>query len=403
MKRPVVTLLIAAMLVVAVRSGPVWADGEVTAKAFDPDKRIVVNNGIYVGRGSFQKAPKGIGTVNPNATIATSSGSAYKLKMAIDSAKADAKSPDLIRLDFTGKGVFKDSPVVPMKKQTRSGGFSGRFGPVTLVVEVDGRKIPVTVRGQYQRWGKNQRYLNLRMSTCLVAKVKFGDKLLDVSIADGNSNLICSDRVTAIKQGKGFRAGSGDGVYIGKAKAHYGQPIQVDGVWYDVTLTPDAKRIVASKSTAETTTLTVLGMARSWHGDFVGKKYILRLNGTDAPMDVPADEYAITSFNGSLPLTGESRTYGHISLASRDSRSGMAKKITLLPGKTFELKVGQPLNARIDATVQGRKVTMKYHITDVAGMGVDSLSGAFRGNPLAKVEVYDAAGKLFYSGTFEYS
>lgn len=94
----------------------------------------------------FAKASEGMGTVNPKAVVATFQGTT--IKAAIDSAKADAEHPDLLRLDFTGSGKFDNESVVPLTitlNQLKT--LNATVGPKTLQVKLGNRTVPVTISG----------------------------------------------------------------------------------------------------------------------------------------------------------------------------------------------------------------------------------------------------------------
>lgn len=102
--------------------------------------------------------------------------------MAIDSDSADVKQPDLVRIDFSGQGKFdKDdkNSVLPLKARE---GFAGstdvyvaEIGPKLLQMSREGKTIPVTVWGTYQKVSRS-RYIYLYVCAAIEGKCKFGEK-----------------------------------------------------------------------------------------------------------------------------------------------------------------------------------------------------------------------------------
>ena len=101
--------------VVLLAASAVCADvGDLTPIDCGPEHALLQQY-LYVLPQQFAKPAADSGTVSPRAVVATLSGGsqhagATTIKVAIDSTEPNAKVPNVLRLDFTGKGKFSSSP-----------------------------------------------------------------------------------------------------------------------------------------------------------------------------------------------------------------------------------------------------------------------------------------------------
>ena len=101
--------------------------GLAAGAAAGPVKRVGCDPSAAYGRTSFYARPQdfdkpaeGAGHVNAKALlISLSRPQCAPLKIVVDSDKPDAKAPNLLRFDFSGKGDFHHAPAVPLKVQNR--------------------------------------------------------------------------------------------------------------------------------------------------------------------------------------------------------------------------------------------------------------------------------------------
>ena len=130
---------------------------------------------MYVSRFTHGGADKAKGLVNEHSVVGQLRGAAGGVTVAIDSAKADATQPDLVRMDFSGKGNFKGAPTAPIKMRPARGSLTmGTIGPATITIKRNGRSIPVVVQGTYWKQTKS-RGLSLMMSAAVDLQVRFED------------------------------------------------------------------------------------------------------------------------------------------------------------------------------------------------------------------------------------
>ena len=361
---------------------------------------------LFGSRGSFTKPTEGDGTVNKHAMVATLKSGKLVIKVAIDTRSPDTKVPDVIRFDFTGEGKFDDKLVVPLKRLNQD---QASFGPATLDVQVDGRTIPVTVRGGYFKSG-TYRQMNVSFGTAVEGTCAFGEKTYAVRVIDGNNNLRLGDVTTQIKHNRklmGINAGdtlvvdTGDGSFAKPIKSFYGQPVLVDGKWYDVTISADVSKVSARQMEIEEAG-TIKITHKEWSATFIGEKYILMLKGDTAPIAVPPDRYVVTDYQemvGSEPGKSPARLMSGFG----GNYPGKGKVVEVKADQMTEIPIGSPLTASITAKQSGRTVRLSLVLTDASGANVDDLTGPKGGRPPApKVEIFDTEGKSVYKCTLEY-
>ncbi len=381
------------------------AGSELTAKAFDPNLARNPYAELKAFGLNFDVPAEGNGTVHKKAIIIRLRGR-IPLKAAIDSSKADTAAPDVLRLDFTGKGQFANTPTVPVKLTRYEKALIITFGPHDIVATIAGKNVPLTIRGEYTRFGNGDRTMTVMLGTSLVGKAKFGDVAREVTIVDYDGNMVCGDMIKPVLPASSPPMSQGDMVIVGKVRSNYGQPILVDGAWYNVKLTLDRKRLTVTKSDAKTAMVKVLSVgAKSCSVFLVGKKYIMRLSPESGkPMAVPADEYRIKRVEGVYLIGGKAGGQTTKLMAyGGDPATHAYPKINVPAGKTTELRVGLPLKVRIDASVSGRTVTMKYRTMDASGLKLHHLQGGVNLRPLLVAKIHDDSGNLVYTAKFEYS
>jgi len=343
----------------------------------------------------FTKPKKDDGTVSKKALIAKLSK--RNIKVAIDFQSPDSQEFDVVRFDFTGKGQFNDQLVVPLKKMGKASSPHRQLGPATFQIQRDGKSIHVTVRGHYYI-SSGHRYIVVFLGTALEGPCKFGDKTYKVRLVDGNNNLRCGDKSKFIQNrrvvvGDTLLIDLGDGNFKHVKKSLYGSPVLIDGVWYDVALSPDKSEITASPSTAKTAKLKI--NHDSWSIQLVGKNGILMFSGSTEPTEIPAGKYRVMQFTQSEKDKGGRMV--SLTVGQDNLRSGKAKTFNVEANQTFELAVGTPLTARVKIKPRGRSLKMNFELTDVSGMKVGPMH-----NNKPQVEVFDVKGELVHTGKFEY-
>ena len=394
---------IVGLCTVVVLTGVLYAAvGDLTPVAVEPGEALQIV-GLSGLPNSFTKPTPGDGTVSPRATVVvlkSASPPGISVKAAIDSQSPDAKAPDVVRLNFAGSGGFEGNPAIPLSGRKEGPVFSGKLKPTTIQVQRDGKVIPVTIDGHYTKQ-PGYRYLVLRAGTALAGKCRFGEKVYDVRVVDGNANLTCGDKTTPrAAMGSNRSPGRGDTLVVDYggsiSRSFYGHPALVDGLWYDVKLSEDGAKISATPADIKTATLKIPN--DNWSLRLAGKKHVLTVSGSDKPVTIPADTYTMVQF-----AQDAKDDDGKESWLVFDARWVSKKRIfKASPGQTVELAVGTPLTAKVECKVHGRAVSMNLKIVDASGEEGDYLVKSESGRPDPKMEVFDAEGKKVYSGNFEY-
>jgi hypothetical protein len=371
-----------------------------------PDDAIGAR-GIGASPTDFDKPGDGAGTVNKNAVVASFSSSNTPLKVAIDSAKADAKGPDLLRLDFSGAGKFDNECVVPF--EIRSSGdksLNAEIGPKTVQAKVDGKTIPVTVKGTYFK-SEAARYLNLTVTAGAEASCKFGEKTYKVRLIDGTGNLKFTDAARPLlgnghpisyQPGDTVLVDSGDGTFAkGVWKGFYGQPVVVDGKAYQLTVSTDGTKVSAEPLTVELGKIKV--DQGNWNAILAGKKNVLYVAGGKDPVAVPADEYAVLQYQ----VTQEGADKATLSGRGAQDKSSYYTPVPVAAGKVTDLAIGAPLKAVVEGLKSGDSIALSLVLTDAGGGRITSLATSAGGQPdPPKVTIVDASGATVHKATLEY-
>jgi hypothetical protein len=360
----------------------------------------------------FFKQPEPKGTLSRHAVVAMIRDQAVTLAVAIDSAKADAKAPDLLRLDLSGKAEFAGAPVAPLKVvRSQDGEVDATIGPATIEAKRDGKSFPILVRGNYHK-SPSYRWINLELGTGAEGRLAFGAKTYAVRVVDGNGDLALGAKAKALRAGPGVAGiepcdtlaiDTGDGSFGPNVlKAYYGQPVLVDGAWYDVELSADGTKLTAKPATLETAKLKI-GHER-WSAKLAGERYVLNLEGSAEPITIPADRYTVIEFQQTIPgdkTEGKDAWKGRLTSGRRNLWEGKGKTFEAAAGKTLDLAIGAPLTASISTNIRAKAVRMDFNLVDAGGLRAE-LFLPETGPPLPEVEVFDAGGKPVYSGKFQF-
>jgi hypothetical protein len=384
-----------------------WA-GELTPVACEADLALGLRP-LYIQNNAFKPPLADSGLVSSLARIVSASGTGWSFQLAIDSSTADAKAPDVVRLDFTGRGQFAGAPTAALKPMPSSEGlFRATFGPVEVKAAVNGAQVPMMVSGQYINLNSGQyRQLQLTLGTAMQGKCRFGDRELAVRIVDGDNNLQPGNawqkrafgKNVAIVPGDTVAVDLGDGTFAKDVrKACYGSPVEVGGKWYEVAISQDGKQVSAKQ--VELASGKVHIDHPKWSCMLIGDKLILPLEGGPEPVAVPAGAYVMRSYEEfSAPNDKGQRARLTVGIPP----AGKSSEVTVEAGKTIELAIGSPLKGTVKAVKQAQQLVLSLALTDAAGRPISLVMG-YDGNtpPKPQITVKDAAGAQVYQNTLEY-
>ena len=340
---------------------------------------------FYVQPNQFAKPVNATGLTAPIARVATVPFRGGKLAIALDADSVQGTQFTCLRLDFTGAGNFTaEKTVVLLPAQ----GNYVQIKPTDISLALGNQVYPVHVTGYYMNQN-NQSIVYLMLGTEARATCAFGDKTHTVRIIDANGNWRFGDTnpVAAVPIRGNFTPG--DRVVIDNQAMNwswYGQPAQVDGQWYQITITPDESTMTVTPFTGPTGSISLQG--ERWTGLLIGSKCMVNIVGNGQPQTVPADTYHLLTFQ-EMP---DGRT-GKQPISFVDY-GGKGKVCTVAPNAVATLDLGAPFTARVETKSEGRNQTFSFKATNAAGLPMQL------GYKIPFV-VTDAAGNKVYENTFE--
>lgn len=371
-----------------------------------------------------QKPEPDAGSASPRAIvgIAAGAGSDLPVKVALDYSRAEAAQPDLLRLDFTYKGRFDAKSAVPMKATAaaRPYEYQSDFGPATVPFARDGRTFLVSVRGMYGRM-KSEDTTYHRIIFALAAAVEgkcaFGKKDLSVRFLDGTGDLRFDrpSRFASTQPRQRSRLGdivlidTGDGTFSNAqsvVKACYGQPVLVDGAWYDVAISPDGGSVAARPVEVKFGRVQVA--CDQWEAALDGDDRAILVGGSAKPVAVPAGSYKLRWFRQwSAPDAVGRRA--ELLAGMSEYIAGKGLPVNVDEGGTAKLDLGAPLKATVQATMgdaRSARLVMRAPKTEGGDLSVSVLSppgGWIYSKPdPPRLTVLDAAGKAIYTVSLAY-
>ena len=290
--------LLAVALVMALAASAYGAVGDLAPKACEP-KEVGGWPVWMAGNQDVKPAPAGCGTVHPAAKVIMMRGNGPPVLVALDAAKADDKFMNVLRIDADGTGKFTAEASIPFAWPAPDGTGAANLGPATLTLVRDGRKIPVNVSGSAASTSAGLASLYLTFSTCLEGQCAFGDKVRTVRFVDDTGNFRSLDAMkvtlkdgamSGMPQCDDIWLDGGEGGRFQKA-GMVGQPILVDGKWYDLSVSADETKVTAAPLQGPFGKIKM--DADQWQAVLIGPDRVLSLTGGKEPLDVPAGKYAV--------------------------------------------------------------------------------------------------------------
>ena len=342
--------------------------------------------------------PAAIGLVHPRAMVAPSDA---LVQVAFDAADPKAETLDLIRIDRTGKGNFKNAETIKLKvvSPARSTYHIARSEPRAIEVTKDGRKLPVLVFGTYYK-NKATEFGNIGIQLAAEGECKFGDTVRKVCVVDVNRNFTVGDVTTRKVGTREYKSAdmcmiadeNGKFPTARTASARMGQPLQVNGKWYTLT---DGDMKIAAKPFGDGVGKLSLN-APQWTCQLMADGYTMNVSGGAEPAEVPSGEYRLRSFrivSQADAKGGQPGLYGSLN-----------KTLTIAPGKTTSLAFGTDLTVTPTATVdkKNRKVRLAAALTDATGARITVYGKDGKRPPAPQIEVIDQAGEVVYTAKLAY-
>jgi len=356
------------------------------------------------GAEHFNRPARGSGTVNPNAMVATVKRGPQLLGLAFDSKEPGSAVFDVLRVDFTGRGDFRNACTIPRTRafaNQRDKRLDLWFDALPLMVTLRSRRVPVRVRCRYgeREVGSGKplhRWLEIRLALSARGKCRFGKRTHVVELRDCDGNLRVSDPYPVSPD-----AGPGDLLIVDRgstgqppaAEGYYGHPVLVDGRLWDLTVSEDDMTIAATPYEGPTGSIRVDQLY--WGAKFAGQKHLIAVRGGKKPVPVPVDRYRMFLYDERVRLSHGRFTHG-MKLSGASLEGSHAVEFTLAAGQTKQIVIGSPLKGTWRAEQKGRAVQFGFSFTDVAGRPGPSMYTWTSQSwfPKIRVSVFDASGKL---------
>ena len=337
----------------------------------------------------FAKPVNATGLVAPIARVASVPFNGGTLAIALDADTAAGTQFTRVRLDFTGAGKF--TPEYTLETQQAQGDFC-QFTPRDFTLKIGSRTLPVNVSG-YLNGPANQQFLSLNMGTEARATCAFGAKTYTVHIIDANGNWHFGDPTPIMTVPIVQNSPAGDSVMVDSGDSRnsmpvngcYGQPIAVDGRWYNIAITPDESTITVTPFTGPTGTIVL--KAKHWMGVFIGAKYMVCINGNEQRHSIPVDNYHLIQFQD-IPD-------GNAQPLFISDNEGKGKVFSIKANAVTTIDLGSSVNASVGVQQDGRNLTFSLKATTSTGFPMGQL-----GNSIS-FAVTDKVGNKVYKNTFE--
>jgi hypothetical protein len=348
--------------------------------------------------GDFKAPPDGSGTVSADAKAVTLHRGDLSILMAIDAAKADDKTLNLLRIDAQGTGKFDAAKGLALEFPAAGNRQRATFGPTDIMIVRQGKSIPVRVHGWCQVGPRGPTSMQIFLGSVLEGACDFSGKTHPIRVLDNTSNLKMDDAarpnvrdgtVRGLMQGDFIEVDTGNGSFqkADVRRGYVGQPVLVDGTWFLVTVSADQTKVAAAPLKDPTGQIKVA--APEWTATLASPEQILLVEGGKDAVSVPAGKYVVlgaTLRNGDTVATINDPRVG----------SGRAETVEVVAGKLSTSPWGTPLESKVDAQVQERQVTLKGTLLDAGGRSVPSfMAGNARVG--AEWQITGPDGKVIYT------
>jgi hypothetical protein len=354
--------------------------------------------------GDFKAPPAGSGTLNSDAKVVTLRRGDLTILVAIDAAKADDKTLNILRIDAQGTGKFDAGKGLALEFPAAGNRQRATFGPADITIVRQGKSQPVRVSGWCQVDPRGPTSMQVFLGSVLEGLCDFTGKAHPIRFLDNTSNLKMDDpakpnvrdaAVRGMTQGDLIEVDTGNGSFQ-KADVHrgyVGQPVLVDGAWFLVTVSADQNKVTAAPLKDPTGQIKVA--APEWSATLASPERILLVEGGKDAVPVPAGKYVVVSAtlrNGDTVATINDPRAG----------AGRAETLEVVAGKLSTSPWGTPLVSHVDAQVSGRQVTLKGTLLDAGGRSVPSF---MVGNARAGAEwqIMGPDGKVIHSAALEFT
>jgi hypothetical protein len=354
--------------------------------------------------GTFAKAadPNAAGLARPDALVATARRHGVVLSVAVDARDPGGKPYQVLRFDPTGRARFHNAIVVPMTPMSAPASRDRHEmridPPATIQVLRGGRRMPVTVSGQFWIGAGGRPEFAATLVCGAEGPCAFGEAVRTVRVVDGDGNLSLGDPVPDIPRDADGRSRLNDYFWVADArgrftgpKLHVGEIMRVEGTWYTVKLDD----LTASAEPVKAATGMLKIDRPRWEAELKGRKHRLHLRGKAVPLAVPADTYTLVSYVLHAPGGP-----GGKGLRVTGYRS---RPFVVAAGRTTKLPAPLAMVCKMTARQRGRDVVLTVGPTDKCGrQGASVVDAAGRQVKRPAIEILDRSGKVVHVARMEY-
>jgi TolB-like protein len=372
--------------------------------AYVPAIRRVVE--ILKGSQHFRAAGPDSGTVHSQARIFMIDIGKQRLAVALDAEKGDAQQYDILRLDPTGRGDFRQALILRRNclvhkaaKGEEQARFVYEFAGYLPAMDIGGIKIAPGLVIEYTEGTALGAGLEVRyeLSTCAVGECRFGDKTYKVRFYDATGNLsvrdparspwdvnkpnmpewgdwYCVDRYDDGQRVANYTNVAADKMrYDGKTwvinrkrlpTARYGQPVQIDGQWWTVRVADDGRHVTAEPYTGPMASLQL--DHPYWRMVLVGAESLVYVVGGREPVPVPPGSYRVYEYNESCRADPDF-TSSNLEVTAKEIPA-----VNLKAGATTTLALGSPLRGPL--RVEQKDGALLFHAAPLQDVGGRSVS-----------------------------
>lgn len=323
-----------------------------------------------------------------------------------DESQGTGSGYDTFYADLNGNGNLTDDDPIVALSERQPGEEEFRLAEFAVPCE-DGTR-PYHVR--FRRCGDNLGHVHTSMPGYCEGSLNLNGTTYRVALFDDTQNAAFNDATVKMDRSSGNLYTRGDVLLIdldgdGELNKSYtfapemfrlGSTIVLDGVCYDINVTPSGERITLAPTEAELG--TVKPNDDSLVAELLGSAGALRVNGTTK---VPADEYLLSM----------------CSIEAKDDRGKLWRLVgrgqieqdplTVKAGKRAKLSLGAPLTASVKAEEQGSD-NYRLNVT-LAGQGGEIYSvrdlhpdDTSDQPPAPTLKIHDASGNLITQASFQY-
>ena len=194
------------------------------------------------------------------------------------------------------------------------------------------------------------------------------------------------------------RISSGVPMVMIVAAGWYGQPVQVDGTWYNVVMSGGGTQVTATPSRGPFGKIRI--DADSWTATLVSAEHILKVQGGKEPVSVPAGRYVVHA--ATIDKAG-------VRAGIVDNRIAGGKGRTVFEVGACQVAVNPfgatPFTARVAVQQQPKSRTVLFQptITEGGGRTVASVIavGPDGRQDVGEIQVY-SNGRMVYSAALDF-